>query len=435
MSFSRRHVLRRLCGSAAALALPACGGAAGESLLIGTTLDTGSCAELTARFLASRRGRPAPRIGWLRVAPSGWSRLVDSGRPLDLIAGGTPSQLDRLARQGRLDPSASWRMLRRVQTGLAIRSDVLQERALTFHPATTVASLFAELTRPAMAGLVAIDDPRRDADSLALAADRLSQGPTWADGYADLIHLAALAAPAGVRPGATLARLARRELAVAPARRPLALSGDVAFRPLPHPSVEGIAVLAHAPSPDLARAFLDAVALDRDRGTNEPAHAPPPGDAASRDLLATLLGATLVDAQPELVAAREALERLPDPNRAATLDAFLVEPPPWPPASIQRLATRGRRDLIEALAAQITPDLERRYWLLQSWEAPATRIDGALLADLAAAVDGALLAEPRLRTWLEAEWRAWTRQRGRRVARQARLAASSTPTPLEGSPA
>ena len=67
-----------------------------------------------------------------------------------------------------------------------------------------------------------------------------------------------------------------------------------------------------------------------------------PGDF---ERLATRLaerGAALVDAQPELVAARGALDRLPHPAHAAKLDAFLVEPPPWPPASIQRLAASCR---------------------------------------------------------------------------------------------
>jgi hypothetical protein len=422
---TRRDALRLLLAPAVALAGPVgCGAPGWSDLLVGTTLDADACARLASRFAAALNDpdRPPPRIGWVRVDPDGGAaleRLVASGRPLDAIAGGDAPLFDRLARAGRLAP-APWRVLRAVRVGLAVRPDVLQDHALTLDAAAPAPALFAALSRPEMAGLVALDDPRRDPATLGLFAARLAAGPDFAAAYADLVRLAARCAPAGARPGAALARLARGELAAAPA-----LAGTppvVEFHGLATGPVEGVAALAAAPHPDLARRFVAAVAPE----------GPPPGGASvPGDLLATLLGAALVDAQPELVAAASALDALPDPARAAALEAFLVEAPPWPPASVQRLAARGRRDLVEALAAQVAPDLERRYWLLQDWEAapPAARIDGDRLANLAGAVDGTLLAEPRLRAWLEAEWRTWTGQRGRRVARQARVEANAPPTP------
>jgi hypothetical protein len=420
----RRDALRCLAGTAAALALPACDAPSWADLLVGTTLDAGACARLGARFAAAIGGDPVPRIGWIRVEPDrglALEHLVASGRPLDAIVGGDVPLFDHLARDGRLAPGP-WRALRSAPVGLVTRADVLQERALDLDLSAALPALFTAMASPVMAGLVALDDPRRDPATLALAAARLAAGPSWAAAYADLVRLAARCAPAGARAGTALARLARRELAVGPALGgAAAMAPGLAFRPLATGVVEGVAALAGAPHPEPARRFVEALA---------PA-SPAPRAGVPADLLATLLGATLVDAQPELVAAGAAIEALPDPARARALEAFLVEAPPWPPASVQRLVDRDRRDLVEALAAQVAPDLERRTWLLQSWESAATpaRIDGERLADLAVAVDGTLLAEPRLRSWLEAEWRAWTRQRGRRVARQARSdAASPAPT-------
>jgi hypothetical protein len=75
--------------------------------------------------------------------------------------------------------------------------------------------------------------------------------------------------------------------------------------------------------------------------------------------------------------------------------------------------------LIETLAAQLAPEADVRAWLLRSWLVPGRSVDGALLDELAAAVDGRLVREPRFRAWLRSEWTAWARQRYRRVARLA----------------
>ena len=147
------------------------------------------------------------------------------------------------------------------------------------------------------------------------------------------------------------------------------------------------------------------------------------------DLLADLLGATLVDAHDELAAACSVLDR-GGPASAQGL-VWLSEPPPWPPASVAKLLGRGgdrALAMVQDLAGQIAPDPALRFWLVQSWLRPGRLIDASLLKELAHAVDGRLVAEPRFRAWLRGEWTAWARQRYRRVARLASGAASTAET-------
>jgi hypothetical protein len=136
-------------------------------------------------------------------------------------------------------------------------------------------------------------------------------------------------------------------------------------------------------------------------------------------LVADLLGATLVDAQDELWTAWRALERAGYPEPARN---WLTEPPPWPPASIEKYLRRegeNSMSLIETLAAELAPTPSVRAWLVRSWLAPPRPVDESLLTELARAADGRLRAEPRLRAWLRAEWTASARQRYRRVTRLA----------------
>ena len=102
----------------------------------------------------------------------------------------------------------------------------------------------------------------------------------------------------------------------------------------------------------------------------------------------------------------------------------MTEPPPWPPASISRMLQRGEEGgtLLESLTGEVVPETDVRAWLLRSWLAPPRPVDGTLLAELARAVDGRLIREPRFRAWLRGEWTAWARQRYRRVARLAERA-------------
>jgi hypothetical protein len=144
-------------------------------------------------------------------------------------------------------------------------------------------------------------------------------------------------------------------------------------------------------------------------------------------LVADLLGATLVDAQDELWLAWSALERAGFPE---SVHERFTEPPPWPPASIEKYLKRkgeSSMSLIETLAAELAPTPSVRAWLVRSWLSPPRSVDESLLTELAQAADGRLCAEPRLRAWLRAEWTASARQRYRRITR---LAASSQPHSL-----
>jgi hypothetical protein len=133
-------------------------------------------------------------------------------------------------------------------------------------------------------------------------------------------------------------------------------------------------------------------------------------------LLADLLGATLVDAQPELWAARDALARAGRPDQAVR---WMTEPPPWPPASVEKLKHKSDPDeLLSALADQIAFDDDEHAWLLKTWALGPAPLNGERLTDLAGGLDGRLAANPRFRSWLRGEWTAWARQRYRRVARR-----------------
>ncbi len=141
--------------------------------------------------------------------------------------------------------------------------------------------------------------------------------------------------------------------------------------------------------------------------------------AETSSLIADLLGSTLVDAQDELWVAVRALDQVADRDKAID---WLIEPPPWPPASVTKYLSReGERAmaLIETLAAEVAPEAPSRAWLLRSWLSPPRSVDRALLSELAQAADGRLCREGRFRAWLREEWTAWARQRYRRVARWA----------------
>ena len=221
-------------------------------------------------------------------------------------------------------------------------------------------------------------DPRTDPAAFAAAEAQLSAARTWADGYAELVR-------------------------------------TISPRPAPfHP--EGVGIAPAASSPKSARDFIKTLGGD-----------PPPAEAAADpiadDLLADLLGATLVDARPERLAALAEIEKAGAAGREVA--AKLTEAPPWPPASIAELVRkrRARGDdpapWVETLARQIVPEFEARAWLVVSWDRPERPIDGNFLAELAWAAGGELAREPRFRAWLRGEWREWARQRYRRVARRA----------------
>ncbi len=184
---------------------------------------------------------------------------------------------------------------------------------------------------------------------------------------------------------------------------------------------EGLAVLRRSRHAATARAVLDGLT---GLGDLQPAKIDP--FLAAEPLLVDLLNATLIESRPERAEAIEALSRADDPQGPRR---WMIEAPPWPPASITKILERESNAMpfLETLAGQIAPEAVLRAWLLRSWLAPSKPIDLATLDDLSRAVDGRLVEEPRFRSWLRAEWAAWARQRYRRVARKAESETPSEP--------
>lgn len=362
----------------------------------------------------------AGKIRWIALAPvDDPTRLVDRRDPPDLILGGSGSSFEGLRRRGRLLPPAtgapSWRVARRGAIGFESRGGA--------DPDTPPDPL-------------AFDDPRRDPVALSWLRDRLATGP-WAGGYARLVLDAAEAATPGRQPGAALAEVRRGDAGHAPVVRPHA---DALGAPTETPEtrasspvgwVEGVALVRGARHPAEAREVLDSWSS---RGLIEPmGHAAePPAAAVADDLLADLLGATLVDARDELREAAGSLRAAGNPPR---LVSWLCEAPPWPPASVAKLLAGGPASapLAETLAAQVAPGTDSRAWLRRTWRDSGRPIDGDFLRDLAGADGGRLASEPRFRAWLRGEWTAWARQRYRRVARTA-ANPPATPPLLGGPP-
>ena len=147
---------------------------------------------------------------------------------------------------------------------------------------------------------------------------------------------------------------------------------------------------------------------------------PEPMDPLEAELLADLLGCVLFEARPELIAAHRAIEAHQDRPQAQRAARWMVQPPPWPPASIQELSSRPDSGaLIGDLSAQVVPDPRSRLWLRESWVRPEAPIDGTLLSEIARAEGGRLAREDRFRAWLRGEWSAWATQRFRRAERLA----------------
>ncbi len=224
------------------------------------------------------------------------------------------------------------------------------------------------------------DDPRVHPRTLSALKSALD-GPSWSKGYARLV--------------------ASRDL------------DDSSMSD----QLEGVAALRRARHAVTARALIDALAtptLMESKHGSTTTGATLDADA----LLADLLGATLVDARDERLSAWNALESA---NHPAKAEADLVEPPPWPPASVEKLLLTDPHamPMLETLAAQLAPAADCRGWLLRSWLTPKRAIDGNVLTEIATAAHGRLVREPRFRAWLRSEWTAWARQRYRRVARVA----------------
>jgi hypothetical protein len=409
------------CGPGAPLDRPANlfeqifhGGPGVRLLRIGTSWSGVDRDHLARRFDALTSGRQAIKLIWVELPPNAAADVKTvSAAPFDVLLGGPVSSFQRLAEGGLLEPldgpgSPAWLVARRRMT---TRGSGSQHKALSA----------SSRDRP-----LGFDDPRVDAATLAWATAALHKG-SWREGYARLVVLFAKSpSRPGWQSGSAAGALERGELSqtlvstalLASAGGPdsavdrSALASDTAIWD------EGVAIVRGARHVEEARAFLRFLvgqagstagrALDR-------------ADLDANDLLADLLGATLVDARDELTWAWNELDRA---AVARTSQAFgwLTEPPPWPPASIGSMQRRGGEKglgLIEDLARQIAPDSQERLWLLESWVKPGRVVDGSLLWELSRAAGGRLVREPRFRAWLRGEWTAWARQRYRRVSRLA----------------
>ncbi len=331
-----------------ALAIPGCE-PPGERLVVATSWPRGDRDRALERFHEHIKGHGAPAarpiaVEWLVLDPcSDPARLWDRAHPPDVVLGGDPFALGRVATKA-------------LRGGLAWSGRSLDGLA----------------------------DPRE----LAPVMDRVGEDHGL---YAELV---------------------RREAGLDPPPAP-----DRGRR------LEPVVVLGSTTKPDLARAFALALAdpmptIGRDQASES--------QAVADSLLALMLESILIDARDELAMAGRALARS---SRPASAIAWLVEPPPWPPASVAKLLDRPDNsgdELVLRLAESIAPDPSLRDALVRSWLAPSRPIDGALARELAGLAGGGLFHEPRLRDWLRAEWTAWARQRFRRVAR---LAAGSVANP------
>ena len=364
------------------------------------------------RWNSSTPGRPAT-IRWEVLAKGDdLARVAQRSRPPDLILGGPSSSYDRLATQGRLlpdDTGKSWRVAKRSSLGLTVRRR---------DPST----LDAKGDAPAAPSRrLAFDDPRRDPVALDWAKAVLRSG-TWADGYSRLIRQAGGRVPPGRQVGASLAALQRGEADETPSVGSISnvldpfnrASSFVAVTAWPE-WVEGVAVVKGAAHAAIASAFLDHLT---EIGQVEPLPAALDTLPEADDLLADLLGSSMVEARDELRLAWQALEEAGRPERA---EMWMTQAPPWPPASVTTILAQDANGMamLETLAIQIAPEADLRAWLVRSWLAPGRLVDDQFLHELAIAAGGRLAREPRFRAWLRSEWTAWARQRFRRVARTA----------------
>jgi hypothetical protein len=399
---------------AADIAESIAGGIDVDVLRIASTWPRSERDILAREFIDQTKGPVPVRLVWIELPPEKrLDKLASRALDADVLLGGPLTDYVRLFRCGRLEsldgPAGPyWFVARRQQIVLG--------------PGM-----------PESRGPVILDDPRVDPPTLIWAANRL-QNDSWRDGYAELVQLfsRSIQSP-GWQSGSALARATwsngAQTLLLVPAHGSAA-KGDR------DPSVtfwsEGAAILRGSRHEAQARAFLRFLA---DHHGAEPGGESLDLDPDLSDLWADLIGATMVDAQEELLLAARGVARAGE-AASARARAWLTEPPPWPPASIEKLQSRGGDGalaLVQDLAGQIAPDPEQRLWLVQSWLLPARPIDRTMLSRLARAAGGRLVHEPRFRSWLRGEWTAWARQRFRRVARFVAGAGSSLAATAPGS--
>jgi hypothetical protein len=374
-----------------AIALSSCAGADEERLIVATNLSESETDRIEAAL-----DHPSIRLVWLRVHELGDpATLLDRRLGIDVVLGAPIESYQRLQRLGGLETlrgTATTLVYRRAEVGWVVKHG------------TTRKPVFAD---------VALDDPRHSTVALAALRARLDQDG-WGASYRVVLSIAAQHPMIGANPGEGLARLERGEVptALTPSDR---VPEGCEFTPMV-PSVlleHGIGIVRGTPHLEAAREFVASLMRQTDTATTTRRDPLPPPQV----LLPELLGAVLVDTQPELIEAMAAVKAAGLEKQA---ERWFV-PPPWPPASIAKLKRSDPTGaLAESLAEQVVPDLKARVWLLESWNRTSRPIDGDLLRELTSAADGRLIAEPRFRAWLAVEWRSWARQCYRRIAREAR---------------
>jgi hypothetical protein len=355
-----------------------CGASAQPGLVVATSWPLDERVRLQSEFqhwlISPRRdpGHEPVSLEWLVLGPGeDMAPMARRRKPPDVLLGAGAATLEQLSRQELLL--------------------TVDDRG---SPCWCV-------TRRAASDLAELGDPRRDTLSLEWAMRQLEPG-RWREGYARLVDVAGHETRIG--------RYAELERGNRPEDN----------SPILSPSPELAAILSSARDPVIAREFLRFLIETRQAGFAPGADvAEHAADPDSQSLVADLLGATLVDAQDELWAAWDALERAGTPELARKR---LTEPPAWPPASVEKYLKREGKNamsLVETLAGELSPLPAVRAWLIRSWLSPPRLVDETLLAEMAHAADGRLIHELRFRTWLRAEWTASARQRYRRVAKLA----------------
>jgi hypothetical protein len=387
------------------------GGPEREILRIACPWPRATRDEIERDFLAWLESAPALSGPLPRTARCIWIDLepVDRPIPADVFLGGPVREYVRLARSGRLEP------LSLPGNGSDPTPWLVARRSL-------VVLAGEESDGPVR---MAFDDPRVSPPTLAWAAGRLRSG-SWTEGYARLVrHFGRSAHSPGWRAGSARAAVERGEADGAVAVLPRPNRGDAeSSDPEAIRFDEGAAVYAGATARVLARGFARFLVERRGARPGKESEVRRPGVDA---LLSDLLGSTLVDAREELVEAWAVLDRAEARDVSSPL-LWMFEPPPWPPASVEKIRARGgerAEAMLADLAGQIAPDPGTKLALIQSWLRPRRLIDDAVLSELAGLVSGRLVDEPRFRSWLRAEWTAWARQRYRRVARLASGASHS----------
>jgi hypothetical protein len=337
--------------------------------------------------------------------------LVSRGLEADIVIGGPIDAYRALAPSGlfRDLPAGPFQVARRASVALLALPGAVE-------PPTTGSLNWATLEESRWDGRYVLASPRHDLFTQAAVCSHIRANP-FAGAYADLV-LAFARAPSlarSVRAGLSFAQRNRVPYVLAPDALGAAFDLSAYRFASPQPDFdEGLAVLASS------RAANAAVQLHDTLGPTA-IEASAAIDPRETSLLALLLGSTLVAPHRELRHAIRALDAAEKdrPSAARRARTWLVEPPPWPPASMLRLRARsGGRRLLEQLAEQIAPDPGTHVAFLELMSAPASLIDLKAFSIIVASAGG-LTASPRFLAWLEAEWTAWAGQRYRRCARLA----------------